>query len=780
MRETPLMPPVFKLLIDSILEEASSQLKVEGLMDSTDEFSLQENKNRLFGTGTFHPDKAQGKNQKKTIAYAIHLKFSKLYDTKEWHSRFNLKSSYDPRKLQDLYATYNSSARGQTPLQIKENYLQLFMAFVGYATVTEWIASCQIDKEILDQQHKLLEDQRQNQLTAFVSKSEILYYWCHIVYKLSDSHSQLYTFPATFSIQNKTTKVRIWQSPEGDEFNGELKIKGGGKEALITLLSNDEDFARPMAIVISQQNNTRFMDLDVCMGQYITIRPDAANIAGPIVFEKRNGEEEATKIDAGLLQLYLGKHKNIIVSGGFLHIADFQRELNRIAQEKLSTIDLYKQFANKFFRSVLLTKKGRRDTPNEQFNRIELSYFTFGERGEVSCSSIYPAGKTTYVGQLEFHSLYKAIILLHRHYQGQYQIVIDLHHTNNLSCISGVYSGITQDGTLAAGRVRFYLISQAEYEQSMPEILELHEDKTRNLLNKYPDLKAFLSGNLDNHLDNAHLFFENPGEVYAQGNQVLQTLPGTYYYYRTRTIKGHIREVKRYPLLIEPSGNISVKIKADGEEYIAYGKAIRKNDRVYMHLHKKDRYDGLAILYPNWYRLGATSHTIQAVYASTSKSGHLMAGRMVLLRLSNDITGREFDTLTPDNIDIDQAASRPDVKPEERIIIEKFAGQINNYIAIRHPSDEGLSSFGNELFAAACYYAGEQIDELALQSFQSAIMWGGFNDLERLRKELGPQGRLYALTSRIKAIPATFDIASSHGEDQREYLQRLFDRVFEQ
>lgn len=775
MSDIVLLPPVCKLLIDLVLEKASVLLRDEGIMKADERFSSDGNKNRLFGTGNLHPNKAF---QKKTVGYAIVKYLERQPEEEQKNIVLTANFRYNPRKLQDLHAAYKKRKSEQQHLKISKIYFRLLYSFIGFNSQEELLNSGQLTKEIIETQLALFEVGTSSH-TA-VARTEILHYWCHVLYRFSDNSVRLHTFPATFAIQNKSTTVHAWQTPEGDEFQGDLWIKAGGREALIALWSKNPNFSRPMSIVISQQNNDKFSDLDICLGQYITVRHDAVNIAGPIVFEKKEDEASRSQLNADLLEICLNDLHNTIPTGGYLHISEFQKRLNEFAQTRISTYDLYKQFLGRYFRAILLTKKGRRDTPNEQLNRIELSYFAFGSKGESTCRSIYPTGTITYSGQLSFHSFNKAILHLHPLRDAQYQLSIDLRDFKESGNIAGVYCGITQDNTLAAGRVKFYSISEEEYANSEPEILELHEDKTKKLMNQYPDLKTFLSGESDNYLDNPQVFFENPDQVFDQGKQVLEKLPGTYYYYRTRTIKGHIREVKRYPLLIEAGGNISVKVKADGEEYTATGKAIRKNDRVYMHLHKKDRYDGLAILYPNWHRLEKTSVIVQAVYASTSKSGHLMAGRMVLLRLSDDTSSNLFDTLSPDNIDIDKASSRPDVKPEEIPIIEKLAGKINNYIAIRTPNEHPPSALGNELFAAACFYAGIGNNDLALQTLRMAFMYGGFNDIEQLRNALSPQGDLEALVQDIKSMPDSFDITSPHGEDQREYLQRLLDRLHEQ
>lgn len=778
MSDIVLLPPVCKLLVDLILEKAAVQLIAEGIMNEGERFSLDWNSNQLFGTGRFHPGTAQRINEKKTVGYAL-VKYLERQEEEALEGDFFTNNfNHNPRRLQDLYATYSGRTFERQHLILSEAYFKLFYNFVGYKSPEDLMNSGLLAKEIIEEQLELLKTETSSPIVS--PQTDRLLYWCHTLYRFSDSTIRLHTFPATFTIRNKSTKVHILQTPEGDEFQGDLWIKAGGREALITLWSNNPNFNRPMSIVISQQTNDKFSDLDVCIGQYITVRHDAVNIAGPIVFEKKKGELLSPQLNADLLEIYLNNLDNTIPTGGYLRIADFQEKLNNIGQQQISSYDLYKQFTGMFFRAILLTKKGRRDTPNEQLNRIELSYFAFANKGEFTCRSIYPTGTITYTGNLKFHSFNKAILQFKTLLGAQYQLSIDLRDFKESGNISGVYCGITQDNTLAAGRVKFYSIAKEEYVNSKPEILELHEDNTRILMYQYPDLKNFLSGESDNYLDNPQVFVENPGEVFAQGRQVLEKLPGTYYYYRTRTIKGHIREVKRYPLLIEASGNISVKIKADGEEYTAIGKAIRKNDRVYMHLHKKDRYDGLAILYPNWYRLDTTSPIIQAVYASTSKSGHLMAGRMVLLRLSNDTSGKLFDTLSPDNIDIDHASSRLDVQPEEIPIIEKLAGKINNYIAIRHHNEEPPSALGNELFAAACFYAGNNYHDLALQTLRMAFMYGGFNDIEQLRQALSPQGVLRVLAQQIKSMPDNFDITSPQGEDQREYLQHLLNRLHEQ
>ena len=783
---TKLLPQVFRCLLDRIMLEATQILHEEGLLETNRSISLDNKLNQIFGAaGTFRPRENGTKPSKQTIAYAVRLKIVLPDIEGNWRQLFRMPRGIDNRKLQDAYRDYRdwqgmplTAAEGYS-IPFRDNYLALYLAFIGAASKEAFLKEAQLEQAIKDRQLSLWAGADLAAPKPQPHTSEELYYHCHHldIEKWSETKvKSLAGFNAVFELKDTATKVSFHDTPSGERYAGSVIIKSQGKEALITAFSQDQKFSRPVAIAFYHNCNCPFKDLDICVGFFINITRSASCIHGAIVFEKIQALNEPSRLDSNLLCAFLADQNKAIKNGGYRRLKDFTQVLEKY-RPRLEEEAFANRLVGRYFQAIILSKKGRHDSKNEQFNRIEAAYFKFGPGNQLSCRSDYPGGPLEYAGHVEYFPPNKAIFYLHRQpgLPGQYQIVIDLPENKNLQSFSGIYSGITQDNHLAAGRVRFHEIMAADYQASEPGVYELHSEPSQSLLEQYEDLRNFFSGNLDNYLDNNAIFYENPLILEPTAANPLEKLPGTYYYYRTRTIKGHAREVKRYPLLIKPDGNLAVKIKADGEEFTAVGKAIRKHGRVYMHLLKKDKYDGLAILYPNWLRIGQVGQDIKAVYASTSKSGHLMAGRMFLLRLSDDFSGEYFNDLLPDNISIDQAEQREDVREFEIPIIQSLAGQFNNFIAIRHFNEDVLPFLGQRLFESACFLGSQQQDEEALRALLAAIMQGGFADVAQLKQAL--DGPLASIKERFRQAPASFDITQSQGEDQREYLQDIIDRL---
>jgi membrane-bound inhibitor of C-type lysozyme len=783
-----LLPQVFERLLGSIVDEATRVLRQEKILDQNEAISLGNKRNQTFGTDTRDfrkhlraaPAPPIPMAHRKTIAYAVYEKMF-AHNPQTWQGKLRSFEQLSPRVLSDAYKAYDDWSKNRRNTEafipFNANYLELYLAFIGFSKLEDFLAQAGLEDKHLERQKSLLGDAPQ-------ADYEEMYYHCHhldLEAWSKDKTKKLSSFQATFTIKGKSTHVHFTKTPSGETYTGEVRIVGRGREALITAFSEGrKGFPRPIAVVLYQNQNTAFKELAVSVGFYVYINRSASCVQGVVVFEKIEHLGQPSQLDPDLLCAFLAGQGDEIEDGCYVTLRQFKRELEHY-RPKLEEAAFVKRLQGICYQAIILSKKGRHDSRHEQFNRIETAYFHFGPGDQLECHSDYPGGPMTYGGHTEYFPPNKAIFHLHHQgsLPGQYQIIIDLPSSHDLHSFDGVYSGITQDGHIAAGRVRFIKVDP-ENHPALPGVYDLHSEPAQALLKQYEKLRDFFMGNEDNYLDNPAIFYENPLMLAINDSNVLEGLPGTFYYYRTRTIKGHVREIKRYPLLIKADGNVTVKVKADGEEFTASGKAIRKHDRVYMHLNKKDKYDGLAILYPRWGRLGLgeTEEDIKAVYASTSKSGHLMAGRMFLRRLSDDTSGEHFKHLQPDNIDIDRAHERADVDPSELPIIRRLAGQLNNYIAVRYANEEVEPYLGQRLFESACFLAGQQNHQLALRVLLLAVMQGGFADIKQLRQALSEHGHLAAIKASFLQAPIErFGPDVDPIGDQREYLQAIIARL---
>ncbi len=779
-----LHPFSFRRLLEKITNKSNELIMDEN--PNATKFSLESidnDKGGFFGT------KTQGNEHQKrnTIPYFINLGLAKKYNDENWGRKKYALRGFNSRILQTCYKDYQVALKNLKNdkeaqlIKIPKKYWDIFLDFIGIETINFIEELKPLEREVFVKKNSsVFPDGKELELGN--NQSEKIIYNCY--YLESKRKTVIQGFLAEFTFQDDIpSKVEIINTPSKEDYFGEVKILGDHSDLhIIAQTKGDSKKARPLSIVISQTSRKIFQDLKILVGNFINIGEQSNGIHGPILLEKISVNDNDV-LSNSLIEAFLYHSKAQISQGGFLKTDDFEKHVSKICPDWKSEKALFEKMEGKCYEVFILSKKGKQDSSNEQLNRIEKALFRFGEKGSLICKSIFPTSPRTYNGHLEYHSEFKAILFLHReiNQSATYQIVLDL-HDDHLEEINSVYSGITQDGTLAAGRAKFFEITQEVFDKSKPELFDMFDNEAQNLLKEYTNLEDFFSGNSDNFLDNTNVFYEDTSFTFSDGNFILDKLPGIYYYYRTRTIRGHYRKIKRYPFLIKEDGNFLVKVKANGDNYTATGRAFRKNDRVYMHLLKKDKYDGLAILYPNWKKLGEENEIIQAVYASTSKKDHLMAGRLFFKRVSSGTSEDVFNAMDPIDIDIDNEKHYDIIENEvEQKIVSSLIGQINNYVAVRHPNQESHFLPGEDLFYAACYHGRlgtQEGDSKALELLETSILSGGFRNIELIRKEFETEGSFFNIKNAFRSLPKKYSPTTYQEDDIIEYLESLLLELF--
>lgn len=725
----------------------------------------------FFGTGAYKIDK---RKKHISLGHAINSIMEKKHGSeKPWVKNFAPKSSrYSPVKLEQYY----SCIKSKKPIRISETYWKIFLDF--------------LEKEqedfIQDLEPKLQESfitkNKQIELATignYVEKPQRkIIYNCYCIEHSGEDHLQ--QFKAEFTTEdNKPIAVKLTKTPSKDDYLGEVKIYGNGSEIhLVAQTKVETKNIRPLSIIISHQIRKSFEGIKILLGNFINIGPKSNGIQGIVLFEQIQ-EDEQTALNVDLVELFLNRSRSNITVGGFISTTEFHNFVIKKYPNWKNEKELYQKMDGRCYEVFILTNKGKQGTKDEPLNRIEKALFKFEKKGKLICKSFYPSGTITYNGYLEYHSKSIAILHLYQSHPGTYQIILDLHDTE-LKQISGVYSGVTQDSSPAGGRAIAFQIEAEDYVISEPRLYDPDKIEMNDLLVKHPNLKDFLSGKLDNFIDNTN-FFNLDIRFTSTDKVALNDLPGTYYYYRTRTIQGHPREVKRYPFLIMPNGEffVKVKINSTNQVYTATGQAFNLNDRVYMHIFKKNIYDGLAILYPKWRKLENIDEQILAVYASTSKQFHLMAGRLIFRKISDDTSKKTFNTLNPLDINIDDASHVDSLdKGVEKEIIHDLVGQINNFVAVRHSNQQSIFKPGENLFYAACYHAMCERYTEALDVLEISILNGGYRDIETLQKEFAEDGALINIKEQFKNLPKKHNPKEYQAEDVIEYLKKLMAEIF--
>lgn len=783
--DVQLLSPVFKYLFDQILERANAILHATGHLEPDKVLPLDDIRGKLFGTGeSYHFNHAdQPMAARKTIGNAMYIWMEETYPEKEWKARFKLSANFNPRVLQDLHQRYariadQSDDKGHdNVLNIRKPYLDLYLAFIGEDSLTGMLKKTKISAADQNYQLQLLQSSSFEQEETKKDIDQVLYYRCYYLDAAPDHQpGELVSFEAIFKVRGQEAKAYFTNTPSGDNYQGDVVIKGGGKEALVTAFTEDKDFSRPLAIAIVHNCNAKFMELEVCVGFYVNISREATCYQGVVVFEKLADPSKTSRISGRQLLQYLRQPRRAIKEGGYLRVESFQHELARWQEENNQREVFTARFSNQYYKAILLCKTGQMGSLAGEEDRLETLYFHFDDEGNLRYKSQYQGHVKTYLGRITFHEGYQAVVELPTHVLGRYYIAIDLRNADaDQRFLKGVYSGFTQDSMLAAGRVCFCPITKQEFQREEPVICYFSSPEGVDLRRQHPDLEFFFRGMLDKHLDSLDAFSDAAMSIKPS---VPADMAGVFYYYRTRTIQGHIRKVKRYPLIIRPNGKIAVKVKAWDEEYEAEGYAEVNKDRVFMHLYKRDKYDGLAILFPNKRKMGQPMELMPAVYASTSKPQYLTAGRMYVLRLPSQNHEATFRNLQATTIDVDAPGAQLHF-PEEVMIFDLLKGQINNYIAIRHVNEAFPRFLGRHLFCAACYQVRTHDLKEGLETLVIAIQEGGFRDIAALRSAFAADGDLYPIREDFRTYPARYDIRHSEQEDLRDYLHAIIREVFE-
>ncbi|RMF00720.1 MAG: hypothetical protein D6772_05955 [Bacteroidetes bacterium] len=407
---------------------------------------------------------------------------------------------------------------------------------------------------------------------------------------------------------------------------------------------------------------------------------------------------------------------------------------------------------------------------------LDVAKFEFYAPYRVRCQSSYTT-QTEFQGRVSFYLPNRIQIDMQGPLNSHYQIILDIPPESELP-LKGVYSGITQSGQIAAGRVLFDQLDAATYHKLIPRSYSLRSPEAQHWITIY-DLEAFFTGEQDEYVDNARAFKDQLTSIF-EGSTDFKHLPGVYYYYRTRTIRGHMREVKRFPMLLRPNGEVVVKIKSGGEAQIALGTAVRIKECIYIHLKKQDRYDGLAILWPPSLRnVSQNDEIIPALYVSNSKRFHITAGRLFFIRQFSDPHTDEalFAQLQATNICMDEHAPREQLSPKERVIVQILQGQLNNYMAIRDANELNLPDFRTPIFHGACYLAEHGHFEQAFETLYLALLRAGFRDIDLLIEAFAADGPFANQELAFRQY-CNLRYDPIHGQDQRGYLEKLFEKIF--
>lgn len=756
----------FLALLLEILRCSTLLLKTAGKLEKNESLSLSTQNSRLFGHDKYHWRAAATEEtlRHRTVGYAMHLFFQNpnnsfhLKNTNLNHEKFN------PRILNDLYKQYRELEQegfsSKETIQLTNDYYHCYLAFTGYTSIHE-----------LRQESKFY--QNKGRLSSPSNGEKKLYYNC---YYFSNTKDKIIQFSAVFiGIPSSEKKVLVEFSGDlTSPYKGEIEIFHHNHEATITSWSNGErKNGRSLIITITQQGDRPFQKQEVCVGYYLnTGDKTLENSTGIIIFEKLPHQDTPGQLTPHHLIHFLMHPPQSLSNGGYATVEDFLVSNYYPYKEDIT---LAERYAGQYYLAVLISKKNIEQV-NTHKDFVEVTKFHLYAPYRMRCQSDY-ATTTSFEGSFRFFIPNRMQLIMNGQRDSHYQILLELPANNQHPQLRGVYSGLTQEGQIAAGRVMFIPVEKATYDNTTIGAYLPNDPLITSWITRY-QLKAFFSGEIDHHLDNTRVFANKVADIFI-GSHELAHLPGVYYYYRTRTIRGKMREIKRFPMLLKPDGTVLVKIISGGEYQVALGTAIRIKECIYIHLTKQDRYDGLAILWPPSLRtVSERDEIIPALYVSNSKRFHVTAGRLFFVRQESELPPEDFfNQLEPTNLLPDDPGYSPEEDNRINMIIHLLSGQLNNYMAIRGATELDLPKFDKYLFYSACYLSEHGQHDEAIYALYLALMRGGFRHVEVLREAFSPGQILAPIKKGFQDYCRTMYDAI-HGADQKEYLENLFRDIF--
>lgn len=767
MQKRPLNGSTFSRLFDAIIAKANALLVEEGLQDRNEE-GLHRNmmQKRLIGYDTYQRTDQRKilnpEDRQKTIYAALYL-FCQRPENKDLQERSDLPpaAGLNPRVLSDACAQYKKYEKGELEyILINEKYLLLFLHFIGYENYDDFARDQLSDPDEGD------------------TVPRYHYRCCYF----SNDFQTVKRFDATFTgLIGDSTKMNVlFHNGEiSAPYEGSIEVDTKEREAVITAWTKTERpqperMSRPLIITITKQSEIRFHLLKVCVGYYMNPgEENLENSCGIILFEQLENKTDESQLTDKHVRHFLMHPPESLPNGGFRTLDDF---LDTYYEPYKEVIGLSELFADRHYQAFLLSKKTNGSTMSGN-DYVELSKFECYSPYRIRCMSNY-ATKTTFEGVVSFFLPNRIQIRMKGQKDSHYQLLLEIPPEGLASeaPLRGVYSGMTQNGNIAAGRVLLKPVSKEAFDQIPMNISPLKSPEVQNWVETY-DLDQFFAGKLDDFVDNSQAFQSQIASIF-EGSTDFSHLPGVYYYYRTRTIRGHMREIKRFPMILYPDGKVIVKIKAGGKYEEAHGTAIRIKKCIYIHLKKQDRYDGLAILWPpSLDNVSPNDEIIPALYVSNSKRFHITAGRLFFIRQFEECPDEElFERLMPSNINMDDPEVLARLSSKELTTTSILIGQLNNYLAVRSATEFNLPRFADSIFDGACLQAQSGQFPEAYETLYLALLRAGYRDTEVLIQAF-TTGTFAGHESKFKHYcKAKYDLI--HGEDQRKYLKALFTEIF--
>lgn len=796
--------PVFEKLLEDVLRTTEEWLADHDSAETAAAFRKQ-TVPVLFGFDGYQSG----------IALAIQRIVIDQLGEKEFKTRFQLGTTFSTRRLYDHSKTVKQlkDPNGVHTVKMDLRYLNIYAYFIGrYSSFGEYLQQNGFSPTLVKDQFSLQQTFDLKELLKIHStKKQVpgnrlknrhgsqrgipLEYWCHYINHQADSqtngssYNQLEKFRATFYFtdhHNIRFEVKR-SSPSNSRYYGEVKLGVDERYAVITAEGELDGRKRPLSIIIPNNSNRNFRNLEICFGYFVQIDESNKFEHNLIVFEQVKHAKAPSQIDPSVLEFFLKNiHQDLrkeIFLGNITDLKIFREYFNLFFPEWQSRFEVQKRLSNTYFEAFILSKKDV-----ERPRTIERALFHITDFNTMICRSWSPQfADVTYYGQVRYPSTNKIILSFDYLGKVNYQLLLELitDQSGNIVKMVGNYSGINQNNKIVGGRCMMYALKdEVDYERKHAAFFRNASAEIEELFIEYPELRKFFSGDSDNHLlnDNNQLFslpslgkywnaFYNNREYFE-----LDHLPGLYYYYRTSTIKGKIHAIRRYPILIKPDGDVKVKyLLQKNQVREAIGTAVNLEGRLYIDLFKKERYDGLAILYPEAWREG--EKVIPGLYVSTSKNKDVMAGRMYFYKLSDkeqsfhDLQPRLIDTLEQPLTVLDQT---------EELIIRQLTGQLGNYLAVRHSWEHLVPrpTSGEELFAAACFYARREDKPTCFALLEKAILNGGFFDSVAFKEALTPRGALYLFKEQVKSWMFSYFNSKKGTTDENQLMSTFYQVVF--
>lgn len=431
-------------------------------------------------------------------------------------------------------------------LHVNSAYLDVYLAYLEYHSLEDYLIHLLKEKRVtitdIEEQERIGKKNFRKLKANIPNLQTIIEFTAYYL----DDHQELQDFIIKFNLSQNTTT--ILNSPEGFDYKGIIEEEGVNA-SLFYKTADTYGNSRRLSIILTKGYGS-VKDREILMGVYSTVNQKAVPTCDLIFLRRKEADKDkiyrSREIEERLIIKYLEQEGNTIDEANIISsFFDLENNLEIKYPSWQEAIDISNKLVGEYECIVFDTRE----------EALEVLYFQIQQGGNVLCRTL-PL-PSTYRGKLEVKGSVAEINTRKNNQISSYRILLKLpHNINQYELLYGVFSGITTNAFIRAGRCILRKIDARIYLNETPKYIKLEE-----LAQHFKDIefiknvKAVFSGQ-ENH-DVAH-FIENPN---AFGSKIPRRfkseLAGHYWLYRQSSYEE--KGIRAYPVEIKKDGSVLFK-----------------------------------------------------------------------------------------------------------------------------------------------------------------------------------------------------------------------------